>query len=453
LLNIGIIGPEKSINNIKKIIKDLDLDFTISTYIYSSLSEIIKIYKNNVNEWDYLLLSGKLLYVYLNHNLKKIDVPNSYINLDNSYIYGKIINYLLENPSKNLSRVYFDFSGEMNNFIDLNKFIKPEQMPYNNSFLSLNNNQYSEIDLKHIHQKTIEEIKDLWNKNKIDYVFSRMPKVSKSLEQSAIPHKIILPPDENIIGALKNIKNEIEISKLKDNQNVIAFIDLNFDYQNEITHENNEYKEITMYKLLVDFRKEKNKKLSIIQTNNGFKLNFSKELIKNDNFKYELVDYIIKNYNYSFNMGISYTSIIEEGFFYALKAVNESKKFGDKNAFIVYKNYNAIGPLTKNVCLKYKISNDILNHYAEKMSISNFNLSRIISLSLSNIELINSNMIKKYCNITRRSANRILKKLEKNNIVEFIEKKKLKKSKGRPTKIYKINKNHRIYLSLINNLN
>jgi len=82
LFNIGVIGPKESINNIKNIIEDLDFDFKVSTYSYDSLPEIIEIYRNNIKQWDYLLLSGILLYVYLNHNLKKIEVPNDYINLD-----------------------------------------------------------------------------------------------------------------------------------------------------------------------------------------------------------------------------------------------------------------------------------------------------------------------------------------------------------------------------------
>jgi len=72
LFNIGVIGPKESINNIKNIIEDLDFDFKVSTYSYDSLPEIIEIYRNNIKQWDYLLLSGILLYVYLNHNLKKL---------------------------------------------------------------------------------------------------------------------------------------------------------------------------------------------------------------------------------------------------------------------------------------------------------------------------------------------------------------------------------------------
>jgi hypothetical protein len=91
LFNIGVIGPKESINNIKNIIEDLDFDFKVNTYSYDSLPELIEIYRNNIKQWDYLLLSGILLYVYLNHNLKKIEVPNDYIDLDDSYVYGKTL--------------------------------------------------------------------------------------------------------------------------------------------------------------------------------------------------------------------------------------------------------------------------------------------------------------------------------------------------------------------------
>lgn len=452
MLNIGVIGPKESINNITNVIKDLDFDFKVSTYTYSSLPELIEIYNKNNEKWDYLLLSGILLYVYLNHNLKKIEVPNSYIDLDDSYIYGKIVSYLLQNPSKDLSRLYFDFIGEINNFIGLKKFIRSDQMPFNNSMLALDINKFSKIDFKQIHRGTIDEIKKLWDKNEIDYVFSRMPKISDSLYQLGIPHQTILPSKENIISSFKNIKKDIEISDLKKKENAVAFIDLNYEYQDETQYQDNEYKEITMHKILVDFRKKNNIELSIIKSYNGFKLNLSKNLIKKNGYKFELINYIEKNYEYSFNLGISFASKIDNGFFYALKGVEESKKYGDKTAFIVDSNNNVTGPLTKDECLKYKITNDILEHYAKEMSISPFNLARIISLEQNGIKLLNSNLIKKYCNITKRSANRILNKLEKNNIVEFFEKKKLSEGKGRPTKVYKINKDHKIYLSLIDSI-
>lgn len=453
MFNIGVIGPKESINNIKNIIEDLDFDFKVSTYSYDSLPEIIEIYRNNIKQWDYLLLSGILLYVYLNHNLKKIEVPNDYIDLDDSYVYGKIINYLLQNPSKDLSRLYFDFIGEINNFIGLKNFIRSDQMPFNNSMLTLDINKFSESDLKQIHRRTIDETKKLWDKNKIDYVFSRMPEISESLYHLGIPHQTILPSKENIINSFKKIKKEIEISNLKKKENAVAFIDLNFEYQNEIQYQDNEYKEITMHKILVDFRKENNFELSIIKTHNGFKLNFSKELIEDDISKFELVNYIETKYDYSFNIGISFNYTIEAAIFYALKGMNESKNYGDKTAFIVDSHNNVTGPLTKDECLKYKVTNNILEHYAKEMSISPFNLARIIALEQNGIKLLNSNLIKKYCNITKRSANRILKKLEKNNIIEFFEKKKLNEGKGRPTKVYKLNKDHKIYLSLINNIN
>ena len=452
MLNIGVIGPKKSINNIKNVIKDLDFDFKISTYTYSSLPELIEIYNKNNEKWDYLLLSGILLYVYLNHNLKKIEVPNSYIDLDDSYIYGKIVSYLLQNPSKDLSRLYFDFIGEINNFIGLKKFIRSDQMPFNNSMLALDINKFSKIDFKQIHRGTIDEIKKLWDKNEIDYVFSRMPKISDSLYQLGIPHQTILPSEEHIISSFKNIKKDIEISDLKKKENAVAFIDLNYEHQDETQYQDNEYKEITMHKILVDFRKKNNIELSIIKSYNGFKLNLSKNLIKKNGYKFELINYIEKNYEYSFNFGISFASKIDNGFFYALEGVEESKNYGDKTAFIVDSNNNVTGPLTKDECSKYKITNDILEHYAKEMSISPFNLARIIALEQNGIKLLNSNLIKKYCNITKRSANRILNKLEKNNIIEFFEKKKLSEGKGRPTKVYKINKDHKIYLSLIDSI-
>ena len=419
LYTIGVIGPENSIKNIKNSVKDINFDFTISTHTYSSLNELIEIYKKNINNWDYILFSGVLLYTFLHHNIKEIKIPNNYLDLEDSYVYGLLINYLLENNYSDLSRLYCDFIGPFNNFIGLKKFVKSNKLPKHNTSLTLNNNNFNEKKLNKIHQNTISEIKKLWNENKIDFVFSRMPKITGTLDELGIPYKTILPPRENIVKTFRNIKKEMEIHKFKNKKDIVAYIDLNINVKNEMNHKNIEFI-------------------------------LSNKYLRNDNNRrFEILEYIEENYNYSFNIGVGVASITEDGLFLAFKALTESKNYGNKTSFLVDTDYTTIGPLSKDNCIEYKLPNNILKDYAKKLSISPSKLSRIISLERNGVSKLNSNIIKKYCNITKRSANRILNKLSKNNIIKFIEKKKLTEGKGRPTKVYKINKKHKIYLSLI----
>lgn len=455
MFNIGVIGAKKSIENIENSILDLNFDFNIDTCIYNNLNDLIEIYNKNVDNWDYILFSGILLYTYINHNQKEIKIPTSYIQIDKSYLYGIMIDYLLQNPSRDFSRIYFDFLGEFNNFFGLNKFIKRKKMPLNNSLLTLGYNDFKKNDFNNVHKNTISEIKNLWNNDEIDFVFSRMPKVSQTIRKLDIPCRLILPAKENIINAFDNIKKRLEYNKLKEKKIRLFYLDLNIKNQEKndyYDYNEAEYKKITMHKILVDFRKNNNVKMNIQRTHNGFKIIFKRKYIDNNANKSKLINYINENYKNNYNIGIGFGITADDALTYAVKALNQSKSYGEKNAFFVDSNLNAIGPLTEDECLKYKLPNDILKDYAKKMSTSPTNLSRIIYLSQNNIDKLNSNLVKKYTNITKRSANRILSKLSDDNIIIFTEKKKLKKGKGRPTKVYKINKEHKIYLSIFNNI-
>lgn len=451
MLNIGVIGPKDSIENIEKAISDLDFNFNINNYIYTDLNNLTDIYHQNINNWDYILCSGILIYTYLIHNIKSIPIPINYIYTSNDHFYGMIINYLLKNPAQSLTRIYLDFSGEINNFIGLKKFIKTKQLPKHNSQLDLSLNKFNNIDFDNFHQKTAAEIKNLWDNKEIDFVFTRMPKISHFLNDQNIPHKLISPPKKNIINSFKNINKEIKFNLLQEKKTGIFYIDL--DIKDENNFNENEYKEITMHKILVDFRKDNNLNLDLAKTYNGFKITFKRKYINNEDNKFKLINYIDKNYNYNYNIGVGFGITINDALFYAYKGLSESKNYGKNTAFFVDSDYNVFGPLSKDESIKYKFPNDILKYYAKKMSINPTNLSRIISLSQNNIDELNSNLVQKYTNITKRSANRILSKLSKNDIIIFTEKKKLKKGKGRPTKVYKINKEHKIYLSLINDMN
>lgn len=428
---IGLIGPEKSIEIIESVLNKVDFECQFDINTYASLEEIKDIYNKKHHQWDGVLFSGELGHTYLEENVENLDIISRFILFDEKHILGFLLRFLIERPELPLSKIYVDFIGEVNDFMGLKRYIPENHMPKTLSVKRILDISYDDL---------LDEISELWQLGEIELVLTRVTNNIPKLEALGIPYIHVLPTDESIIESIHSAIKEIELDQMKKHQSAVGLIEILPEGDKEKDFKESEYDEVSLHKVLVDYRKANNLEMSIQKMPGGFEITFGKNQIdgEENNFAFPLIDYIKTHFEGHFNIGIGFGNSIEIGRYHALKALKESRLYDEDCGFIASPNRNAVGPIDSELWIRYKLPDEKANGLAKRLNISPSNLVKVIALWDAGFEPLTSEMVAQYLNITLRSANRILTKLYDYHILKLYEKEgaQLQRGKGRPTKAY-----------------
>lgn len=423
MLKIAIVGPKISMSLIKKVIENNEFKCEFYIYTYNQLEEIQDIYLECRGKVDGIFFSGERGYLYAYNNINSLSVPCKFIAYDTVHVLSILLDFVIEHPDIPLNRVFVDFLIPFNNYCGINEFIKKEYMPICNTAGVFKD------DL-------ISNIKALWDNDKIDIVLIRSTGNIKNMENVEIPFIHILPTEEIIIKAIGNALTEIKYHRISNLPKIICIIKPY--YKIESTLDENEYIEVTMYKALIDIKKEINKNIKISNITGRFELIFYND---EDELNIEIIRYIlnslIKYKDFNFNLGLGISLNYDNSKYLAEKALRESISYGLNDGFAAYENDTILGPLSQADTLIYNIDKSNIIRFAKENSIDTGNMYRIIGLYNKNKNAeINSEILSKWLNITPRSCNRIIKQLLKLDLIKstrIIE----TKGKGRPINNYK----------------
>lgn len=424
MLKIAIVGPKLSIWSIENVIKNNDFDCEFYIYTYEKLDEILEIYEGCQGKVDGMFFSGELGFIYINQKIENLEIPCKFIAYDTTHVFAVILDFVLEHPNIPLNRVYIDFLVPLNNYYGIKEFIKKEHLPICNESNSLS------------YEDMLNLGKSLWENDKIDMMLTRSISNIKSIEESGIPFIPILPSEKMISDAIKNALMEIRVTKTKAASSIICLIKPIYEFEANINQR--EYIEITMYKALVDIKRELNININISQLTGKFELLYydNEEELNLKNTKY-IIDNLNRLNEFNFNLGVGISSSLDQSRYLAETALNESISYGMNDGFAAYENGNVSGPLSQESILTYNIINTNVEKFAGENSINVTNMARILGIYHQNKdEVINSNKLSEWLNITPRSCNRIIQQLLKHKLIEEIEAVE-NKGKGRPISNYK----------------
>ncbi|MEE0138117.1 hypothetical protein [Fusobacterium ulcerans] len=400
MIKIAVISPENSLPFIKKGIRETD-KYCVEYFIYEKLEETLDIYKKNFHKFDVFLTSGELGKTFLEGKLKKIIKPIYSLEIKREELYEILFKILKNKPDIDFSKVYIDFIDKGNkDFYFKNIFDGDE--PFTSNFV---------IEDPDIYEKILHNHFTLHEKNRIQLSITRLSNLTEKLEKRNIPFIFLFPSEDNIKDTIEYMISEIKIAGLDDKKIVVGKIK-HFD-----TDKN--YKSIL----------EKHIKNSIIyELGNEIEI----IMIKGDftDFTENLSGKVFSAIG-TITVGWGCGDNISEARLNAEKAYEKSEAYGEEVSYFLERGkFTALKGLRKKDVRDFGIYEKL-----RKLNISKTLFETLLKIYEKNI-WITAEELSGYIGLSRRTASRILIKLEENCLADMTLEEGVI---GRPAKKYKLN--------------
>ena len=424
MITISIISPKFSLQAINRVIAKNDFGCIFHKYVYNSLEEIETIYHECKDSCDVIFCSGEFGYHQL-MNIEGMQKPCTFVSYETKHFLAIALDFVLTHPSIPLNRVYCDFLTPANHYLDLPKYLRPELMPHVSTSTDLN------------YETLFGTAKELWEKGKIDMAFVRSTNCLGWYEAAKIPYQYIFPDDNTIA---ESIRNAVHLAKLQLNSTLYkGCVLLRMIHADSLSGNEIEYRKITLYKYLLDFRKENNLNFSVQSNITYFQLSF--ELDDSRRFSkrlYSLIHFLNEKEDVEFRLGAGVSASLEKCQEQADRALYEAARYGKNDGFLLDEQLRLIGPLSVRDTLRFICDNEKVLSFSREQGISEANLNKIIGLFSKNPKLvITSSLLSGWLNITPRSCNRIIQKLCSCGLIkESCLNTDTVLEKGRPIKTY-----------------
>lgn len=421
MITVAIVSPSRSLEPINKVIQEHDFACAFHKYIYNELSDIDWIYADCKDSCDVIFFSGELGYHYIKNRFPDIQVPCTFTAYGPKDILSILLNFKLEHPHIPLNRVFVDFLTPLNNFMDMHRYIKAEYMPY---FFEADIYDYA-----HITQRT----QQLWEEGKIDVVISRSINNLRRLEELNIPYLAVFPSETMIQESIETALKDLRLNQIEPQEHVVAMIRLPFG--ESCPQEEREYRKATLYKFLVDYRRERERSFSISIGTNQFELaTLQPAQSVSPHDMRDLILRLQSRLDFPFRVGIGLHSNEDRCHYLAERALLEATRHGANDGFFVSGDEETLtGPLSSAAFPSYSYTNKKATALSHKIGISESNLLKLAGLFRSDPDaLLTAASISRLLNITPRSASRILLKLQSQGLVAPSINLHPKAHKGRP---------------------
>lgn len=400
MITVAIVSPSRSLEPISKVIAEHDFGCEFHKYIYNELSDIDWIYADCRESCDVIFFSGELGYHYIKNRFPDIQIPCAFTAYGPKDILSILLNFTLEHPDIPLNRVFVDFLTPLNQFMDMHRYIKSEYMPY-----FFEDDTY---DYAHITRRT----RQLWDEGKIDMVISRSINNLPRLEEVDIPYLAVFPSEEMIRESIETALNDLRLNRIEPEEHLIALVRLLFEA--DCPQDEREYRTATLYKLLVDFRREREDSFSITMGLNQFELHALRpaQSVTPRSVR-GLVLLLQRQLDFPFRVGMGLHADEDRCRYYAERALLESVRHGANDGFFLSGDNEVLtGPLSSAALPTYHYGSQKVAALGHRSGISEANLLKLVGLFRADQNaLLTAASISKLLNITPRSASRILLKL------------------------------------------
>lgn len=395
MIKLAILTPKNSYDKIKKSLKDIKCE--IKYIFYNNLYDLEDLYLKNAQKYDGIITSGPIGYEIIKNSIE-LFTPLYHFDISKGDLYKYLFNILKENPKIDFSRVYIDFISPEKKIYWFQDIFKKEEEPIFYKINFSNKNLYETLKSNYISLKS---------ENKIDIVLTRISNMVEFLRNEEISFDFLFPSEENIKNTVLEVIKDIKILKSEKKQIIFGKIILN-EILTNIEEEVHSISKNCIVKIL-----EKNIEILMIYEdfiNSNIALNLKKKLKEN------------------FFSGWGKGNNISEARYNADKACQKNKKTNSELIYLVSANSEII---LSDIDDEKKRNIEIIDKLKE-LNITKQNSEKLIEL-FKNKEKVSCASLANYLNISERTANRLLLKLEENNLAisDLI-----KINRGRPKKLY-----------------
>lgn len=411
-IKIAVIGSSEFIDNILTIATQI-ADIEIVPYIYQEPEEAAELVKT-MKPCDVVFFSGALPYFFARKYREKLPIPSIYRTTDEMAVATSLLSifYNYNTVPERISIDLIDSSVVTNVLEEIELNVHP-----------LNVLEYRQMIEDHFNLAEIVSFhQTLWKQGKIDLALTSIHAVYDRLQSLGVPAMRITDPKISLIRCLQEAKAQAELFKSKAAQVAVGYISANVSQ---------EYLHAFARKIhaSVQYRDES---LFVVYTTRGN----IEALLEQD-----LLYNFLKKSQVSVKVGFGYGATIAEAEQNAKVALQFSEKdSGDPCGYILTENKELLGPFPLER-KQHRLKNDHPKFLsvAKQTKLSPANLSKIMEFSKSRQSLhFTAADLSDYLQITRRSTERILKKLLDHGYVRVVGE-EMTYQQGRPRAIYELN--------------
>lgn len=395
MIKLAILTPKNSSEKIKNSLKEITCE--IKYIFYNNLYDLEELYLKNAQKYDGIITSGPIGYEIIKNSVE-LFTPLYHFDISKGDLYKYLFNILKENPKIDFSRVYIDFISPEKKEYWFKDIFKKEEEPIFYQINFSNKNLYETLKNNYINLK---------KEKKIDIVLTRISNMVNFLKSEKISFDFLFPSEENIKNTVLEVIKDIKI--LKSEKKQIIFGKLLFD------------------KISIDIEEEihsisKNCIIKILDKNIEILMLY--EDFINSNIALNLK----KKFRNNFLSGWGKGNNINEARHNAEKSYIKNKETNTEVIYLVSTNSEII---LSEINAKKKKNIEIIEKL-KKLNITKQNSEKLIEL-FKNQEKVSCANLADYLNISERTANRLLLKLEENSLAIS---NLIKINRGRPKKIY-----------------
>jgi len=435
-MRIGLVGPHEIVIKMENILKSEFKEISYVSIIYNLYTETIYSLNTLQNDVDAILFAGYVPYEYAKSSIVPI-IPWECVPRHGGCILRVLLEALISGYD------IYNLSFDSYNFYYLNEAYEEIGITSELNIYLAEDNPLDEhyLDYVYLFHKENYEYK------KVSCCITGILSIYNKLCNDNIPCLCVTPTSNIIRESVKRLqlKHLLHISSQSQIVSICISIDSPHEYSVLI---DNEYKNsLSRIKVLEQIYMFAEKiQAAVIDLNQGYYILFcTKKIIEMETRNYQhidLLDAIYSNTISTISMGIGYGNTAKEAKANAMYGASTASMHGGNRAYIVYEKKKMFGPITASMIKNdhnsdSKIDNKF-NEIAEKSGISINSVFKLYSIvEEQKKDCFTSKELAELYNVTVRSMNRIIEKLEANGFCKIIGK-KLSSKTGRPSRIIKL---------------
>ena len=443
-MKIAVFTPKIYLQSFEEAIRSLNGQDCFFCLEYSDFHEICTLYERIQGEADGLLFSGSAPENYFHSRFPSVRLPVCSMRHSPLLTALALLRFSHENPQIPLTKVFCDGIANVTDRKLYESCLGAKLMPR-----SLTTWHYTD----HLLEELAEEIIRLYRAGEICHGFFTISSLYERVAAEGLPCTHLALPPENITEGLRRILALTEGHREKENLQLSMI--LHYAGQGETDYNEREYREATLKKLLVDYKRENGlSALSIDAFNGRLELSLSASCDPQRPWlpMLQCLQAIRKSYPGGLLAGIGVGEQPRQAHSSALSALSWAKDFTkdsskDYSFFCCFclQEGTLTGPLLSDCCLA--IHTNLLSlsaNIASELSVTPMNYVRAITV-MEQLQAagdasapVTSELLARYLNVTVRSANRILSALEKRKIIREAAVSPPASGKGRPVRCYEL---------------
>ncbi len=412
MLSIGVVGSQQFIDEISKYYIDYP-SYKLVSYTYASPGELNKLIERAVKECNFLLFSGIIPYHYAKKLLDRYPIGSSYVSFNENMV------------ALSLLSIYYHHSFKLNEVsIDLPRRRLLEGV-LNETGITESVSHVKEYPWIYDFQKerklSIDEFVEfhsaLYEQKKTAFALTSIHAVYDQLQKKGVPSMFMIQSIPTLKEGLEKAATLAKLNQSKNSQ--VAAVCLKNNSNNQIE----QFAKVLQAKVT-----SSDTGLQLVLSNRGV----LETLILNQKLAGLLTG--INNFEKA-TVGIGYGYTVKEAESHAVTALDFAEK--KSGVYLLDEEKKLTGPLFYNE-ERYSLKNEdpVVKKLSAELKMSSKNISRFINfLQVNDFRPFSSQMLADSFSISRRSAERMIKKLLDQELLQVAGEEQ-PYDQGRPRSLY-----------------